>query len=63
VLKGHVTKLNTRNVGDPDPDPTPSLLSLKVLCGMKKCLQSKIVTQNFSKKICKAEDNVPMGEL
>ncbi len=41
---------------DPDPlvrgtDPDPSLLLIKVLSGLKYCLQNKILTQNFSKKL------------
>jgi hypothetical protein len=52
-------------VGDPDPhvfwasridplfrgsDPDPFLFLIKVLSGLKKCLQNKILTQNLSLK-------------
>jgi hypothetical protein len=41
---------------DPDPlargtDPDPSLFSKRLLSGLIYCLQNKIVTQNFIKKL------------
>jgi hypothetical protein len=33
-----------------DPDPDPSLFFIKVMSGLKYCLQNKILTQNLSKK-------------
>jgi hypothetical protein len=41
---------------DLDPDPLvrgtdPSFFTLKVLSGLKSCLQNKILTQDFSKKL------------
>jgi hypothetical protein len=45
---------------DQAPDPFPFLI--KVLSGLKQCLENKILTQNFSKKLnFKTEDNVPAG--
>jgi hypothetical protein len=38
---------------------------IEVLSGLKDCLQNKILTQNFSKKLnfVKTEDNVPAGNI
>jgi hypothetical protein len=49
---------------DPAPDPASSLILIKVLSLLKDCLQNKILTQNFSKKLnFKTEDRVPADKL
>jgi hypothetical protein len=62
-------------LGLPDPDPYSQRYGsgygfasfpfvINVLSGLKKCLQSKILTQILAKnKIFKTEYNVPVGTL
>jgi hypothetical protein len=53
---------NRIRFGPPGSGSLPFLT--KVLSGLKKCLQNKILTQNFSKKLnIRTEDNVPAGKV
>jgi hypothetical protein len=36
---------------DPDPAPDPPFFLMNVWSGLKKCLQNKILTQNFRKNL------------